>query len=178
MFSFEKLTLLALLTSAMAFKIPPGTADGVYRVSVGRNGTASHEKIADIRKVGTDWDFLSAIKDLKGIKNDTDGKTNGTINSPVGHLSERSIGPQCNKEGAHVQLPDIFTAAHSLGEACNLGGSKYVPGNGHQYALAGTAVAYVCNYWGWTSRSCDSATCYYELNKVEQACPAGGAGES
>ncbi|GAB7325761.1 hypothetical protein MBLNU13_g09713t1 [Cladosporium sp. NU13] len=145
--------ILALAASVQAtFKIPPGTPDGVYGVTIGEDGTAHHFNKRD----GTSFTTSSV------------GLTHASFAKRYS-LDKRTDGPKCVDSGAVLVRNDINQAQYALADACDANGDEFIPAKGDRYSKFGNAVVYVCNY-GVKTQHCYSSELNDDLAEVEAKC--------
>jgi hypothetical protein len=150
---FTLTALLALVTSVQAtFKIPAGTPDGVYGVTIDADGTAHHINKRD----GTN--FTTPVI----------GLTPPSFAEKYS-LDKRGDGPKCVASGAVLVRNDITQAQYALADACDANGDEFVPAEGDRYSKFGNAVVYVCNY-GVKTQHCYSSEFNGDLMEVEAKC--------
>lgn len=146
--------VLALAASVQAsFKVPTGTPDGVYGVTVDNDGTAHHVNKRD----GTTFTTPPP------------GLTPSVVTQKYKLDKRVTDGPKCVDSGAVLVRNDITQAQYALADACDANGDDFIPAHGDRYSKFGNAVVYVCNY-GVKTQHCYSSELNSDLAEVEAQC--------
>lgn len=125
-------------TAVQAFRIPAGTSDGVYTVSIDAEGNENHTLIA------------SPSKHIP-----LSPRNPNPLPVANSRLFRRDFKVECY-DAKDLDHADLDAANADLDSQCDAV-NEAVPGHHNFYAIRGGAVAYFCN-WNSGSYRCDSGT--------------------
>lgn len=165
---------LAVLSSAAAFKVPVGTANGIYDFGIDEDGSEFSRKVGDVEEASAEeLQRFSATRAGTSVPAHRSNRTKrccgpGSVNS--------NVGVNCAKYGWTLSGNDVFQAQMALNKKCKVTGDTFVPSEGGRVGVFGNAVVFVCNTSG-KSQSCNSTLVDEDITAIMQQC-SNAAGES